>query len=104
MDSSILSGFVSAITSFSGEMMGGSGLIRSISQEGFTLMMEHTDSRIVTLIASQETFDIRYMLRGFAEAYEETFPASYDSVVTGEYSAANELVTSIFNSNATIGF
>ncbi|MDF1539061.1 MAG: hypothetical protein P1Q69_09165 [Candidatus Thorarchaeota archaeon] len=101
MDSSILSGFISAITSFSGELMGGSGLIRSISQEGFTLMMEHTSSRIVTLIVSQETFDIRYKLHEFAKIYDETFPASYDSVVTSEYSAANELLYSIFSSNMT---
>jgi len=99
MDSSILSGFISAITSFSGEMMGGSGLLRSISQEGFTLMMEHTGTRIVTLVASQETFEIRYKLHEFAKTYEETFPASYDSVITSEYSAANELVSSIFNTD-----
>ena len=97
MDSSILSGFISAITSFAGEMMG-SGMIRSINQEGFTLMMEHTSTRIVTLVASEETFDVRYRLHQFAQVYAETFPASYDSVVTSEYSAASELVEDIFSS------
>ena len=97
MDSSILSGFISAITSFAGEMMG-SGMIRSINQEGFTLMMEHTSTRIVTLVASEETFDVRYRLHQFAQVYTETFPASYDSVVTSEYSAASELVEDIFSS------
>jgi tetratricopeptide (TPR) repeat protein len=100
MDSSLLSGFVSAITSFSGEMMG-SGMIRSINQEGFTLMMEHTPSRIVTLVASEETFDVRYKLHQFAQLFSETFPASYDSVVTSEYSAASELVLDIFSSLTT---
>lgn len=95
MDSSILSGFITAITQFAGEMIG-SGLIRSINQEGFTLMMEHTQNRILTLIVSDETFDVRFKLNEFAQQYEETFPASKDSIVTSEYLAASELVSSIF--------
>ncbi|MFW9918558.1 MAG: tetratricopeptide repeat protein [Candidatus Thorarchaeota archaeon] len=97
MDSSILSGFITAITQFAGEMMG-SGLIRSINQEGFTLMMEHTSNRIVTLIVSKETFDVRFKLNDFANQFEETFPASKDSIVTSEYQAAGELVSAIFGS------
>jgi len=58
--------------------------------------MEHTPTRIVTLVASEETFDVRYKLHQFAQLYAETFPASYDSVVTSEYSAAAELVSDIF--------
>ncbi|MHA1907530.1 MAG: hypothetical protein ACW98Y_09575 [Candidatus Thorarchaeota archaeon] len=73
-------------------------MIHSINQEGFTLMIEHTQSRIVTLVASEETFDVRYKLHQFAQLFTETFPASYDSVVTSEYSAAAELVTEIFSS------
>ncbi len=95
MDSSILSGFITAITQFAGEMMG-SGLIRSINQEGFALMMEYTQNRIVTLIVSTETFDVRFKLHEFANQFEETFPASKDSIVTSEYLAASELVSSIF--------
>ncbi len=95
MDSSMLSGFISAITSFAGEMMG-SGVIRSINQEGFALLLEHSSKRIITLIASEETFDIRYRLHEFADQYEQTFPPSKEGVVTSEYSAATELVSDIF--------
>lgn len=96
MDSSLLSAFISAITAFSGDMMGDSGLIRSINHEGFTLMMEHTHSRIVTLIANQETFDIRYRLHEFALRFEKIFPESVDSVATADYVGAEDLLESIF--------
>ncbi|MHA2262385.1 MAG: tetratricopeptide repeat protein [Candidatus Thorarchaeota archaeon] len=96
VDSSLVGGFVSAISVFSEEMLGDSGLLRSINHEGFTLMMEHTLTRIVTLIANQETFDVRYRLHEFTQRYEENFPASEDSVVTAEYQGASELVDSIF--------
>jgi tetratricopeptide (TPR) repeat protein len=74
MDSGLIGGFISAITTFSSEVMGKIGMLRSINHEGFTLMMEHTDTRIVTLIAQQESFDIRYLLREFANQLEEMIP------------------------------
>ncbi len=95
IDSSILSGFISAITSFAGEMMG-TGLIRSINQEGFTLMLEHTEKRIVLLVTTVETFDIRYRLHEFAHQFDETFPLSNDAIVPRKYAAADEMVESIF--------
>jgi tetratricopeptide (TPR) repeat protein len=99
MDSSLVGGFVSAISVFSEELLGDIGLLRSINHEGFTLMMEHTSTRIVTLIANQETFDVRYRLHEFAQKYEVAFPASDDSVATADYKGASELVGSIFSGN-----
>ncbi|UCE11561.1 MAG: tetratricopeptide repeat protein [Candidatus Thorarchaeota archaeon] len=99
MDSSLLGGFVSAISVFSEELLGDIGLLRSINHEGFTLMMEHTSTRIVTLIANQETFDVRYRLHEFTQKYEVAYPASDDSVATADYMGASELVGSIFSEN-----
>ena len=74
MDSTLISGFISAISAFSDEIMGQGGLLRSINHEGFTVMMEHTDLRIVTLIADKESFETRYKLRTFAQRFNELFP------------------------------
>lgn len=74
VDSSIVSGFITAIAAFSTEFMGDKGLLRSINHEGFTLMMEHTQSRIIALVASKETFDIRYLLRDFAKQFDIIYP------------------------------
>lgn len=99
MDGTLISGFISAIATFSDEFMGDSGLLRSINHEGFTVMMEHTEARIVTLIASKETFDIRYLLHDFAERFEERYPPEegYDGTEVAAYADAHELVEEIFN-------
>ena len=73
MDSVLIGGFISAITAFSNELLGQSGLLRSINHEGFTVMMEHKEFWIVTLIANQESFDVRYKLRTFAQAFFDEF-------------------------------
>ncbi len=97
MDSHLLSGFISAITTFTSELMGHSGLLRSINHEGFTLMMEHTEYRIVTLIVDKETFDIRYLLREFAKRFETKYPGSkFDGMIPSDYVDAQELVNEVF--------
>ncbi len=96
VDSSILSGFISAITSFSSEMLGESGFLRSISHEGFTLMLEHTDIRIVILVANRETFDVRFKLHRFTKEFEAMFPSSEEIIEPAEYSEAENLVKGIF--------
>jgi len=73
MDSILIGGFISAITAFSNELLGQSGLLRSINHEGFTVMMEHKECWIVTLVANQESFDVRYKLRTFAQAFYDEF-------------------------------
>lgn len=99
MDSGLVSGFISAITTFSNEVMGKIGMLRSINHEGFTLMMEHTEKRIVTLIAEEESFDIRYLLREFAKAFEESYPTiTLEGIKDDTFEKADELVDAIFNS------
>ncbi|MFW9977342.1 MAG: tetratricopeptide repeat protein [Candidatus Thorarchaeota archaeon] len=100
MDSGLVSGFISAITTFSNEVMGKIGMLRSINHEGFTLMMEHTERRIVTLIAEEESFDIRYLLREFAKAFEDIYPSiTLEGIKDDTFDKAEELVDTIFNSS-----
>ncbi|MFW9960977.1 MAG: tetratricopeptide repeat protein [Candidatus Thorarchaeota archaeon] len=73
MDSVLIGGFISAITAFSNEVLGQSGFLRSINHEGFTVMMEHEEFWIVTLIADVESFDIRYKLRTFTQVFNDEF-------------------------------
>ncbi|MFW9850005.1 MAG: hypothetical protein ACFFF4_12780 [Candidatus Thorarchaeota archaeon] len=97
MDSGLIGGFISAITTFSSEVMGKIGMLRSINHEGFTLMMEHTDTRIVTLIAQQESFDIRYLLREFASQLEKMLPEiQLEDIQEGTFDRVDELVMKIF--------
>ncbi len=98
LDSSIIAGFISAVGAFSGQMMGSSGNLRSITHEGFTLMMEYTEKRIITLIATDESFELRYRLREFASVFESKFPSqdNLDSVEPSRYKEADSLIESIF--------
>ena len=100
MDSSILGGFISAITAFSDELLGDKALLRSINHDGFTVMMEYTTERIITLIADQETFDVRYTLRSFGDRFNQEYPslAEHRGVETKEFHGAELLVKKIFSS------
>ena len=98
MDSILIGGFISAITAFSNELLGQSGLLRSINHEGFTVMMEHKEFWIATLIANQESFDVRYKLRTFAQAFYDEFKNSEvnDSAAANVFDKAQGLVEIIF--------
>ncbi len=101
MDSGLISGFVSAITTFSSEVMGKIGMLRSINHEGFTLMMEHTKNRIITLIAEEESFDIRYLLREFASTFQEKYPeVILEGIGEDTFRWADEFVQELFSSGS----
>ncbi|TFH04362.1 MAG: hypothetical protein E4H14_14920 [Candidatus Thorarchaeota archaeon] len=99
MDSILIGGFISAITAFSNELLGQSGLLRSINHEGFTVMMEHKDQWIVTLIADQESFDVRYKLRTFAQVFYDEFKniEVNDSAEANVFDKAQGLIEIIFD-------
>ncbi|MGQ4871142.1 MAG: tetratricopeptide repeat protein [Candidatus Thorarchaeota archaeon] len=99
MDSSIVAGFISAIGAFSAQLMGSTGNLRTIAHEGFTLMMEHTERRTVALIATAETFELRYRLREFAKQFDLRFPQSIDEdgVDSSKYDGAYTLVEEVFS-------
>jgi len=98
VDSSLVSGFVTAISSFTNELMETQGLLRSINHEGFALLMEHTESRTVALVASEETFDIRYLLREFSLKFDEKYPTPEASrgIDSKDYDNADDLVKQVF--------
>ncbi len=98
MDSILIGGFISAITAFSNEVLGQSGLLRSINHEGFTVMMEHQEFWIVTLIADVESFDVRYKLRTFTQVFNDEFKDTEvnDSVDANIYHRAKGIVEIIF--------
>jgi hypothetical protein len=98
VDSAIVSGFISAIATFTSEMMGDKGLLRSITHEGFVLMMEYTDSRIIALVASEETFETRYRLHEFAAQFDSAYPPSDEEGVDASlYAGAENLVVKLFS-------
>jgi tetratricopeptide (TPR) repeat protein len=98
VDSSLISGFVTAISSFTNELMETQGLLRSINHEGFALLMEHTESRTVALVVSEETFDVRYLLREFSKKFDEKYPAPEVSkgIDSKDYDDADDLVMQTF--------
>jgi tetratricopeptide (TPR) repeat protein len=98
VDSSLVSGFVTAISSFTNELMETQGLLRSINHEGLALLMEHTESRTVALVASEETFDIRYLLREFSLKFDEKYPTPEASrgIDSRDYDNADDLVKQVF--------
>ncbi|MGY5857792.1 MAG: tetratricopeptide repeat protein [Candidatus Thorarchaeota archaeon] len=98
MDSTLIGGFITAITAFSNELLGHSGLLRSINHEGFTVMMEHKDEWIITLIGDKESFDVRYKLRTFAEGFDKEFKdiEPSDRADSKEFDKANGLIEIIF--------
>ena len=98
MDSTLVGGFISAITAFSNELLGQSGLLRSINHEGFTVMMEHKENWIITLIADQESFDVRYKLRTFADGFDKEFKDTEpsDRSDSKQFDKANGLVEILF--------
>jgi len=99
-DSGLIGGFISAITTFSSEIMGKIGMLRSINHEGFTLMMEHTDTRIVTLIAQEESFDLRFLLREFANRMEAFLPqVQLEEIKEKTFAQADDLVLELFSAS-----
>ncbi|RDE16331.1 MAG: hypothetical protein C4K49_04770 [Candidatus Thorarchaeota archaeon] len=98
MDSTLVSGFLSAINTFARSLMGDRGLLRSIDHEGFTIMVEHTASRIVTLIVDRESLDMRYRLREFARRLEGSFPSAATGVgsLSEDHQAADGLAEDVF--------
>ncbi|MHA1772370.1 MAG: tetratricopeptide repeat protein [Candidatus Thorarchaeota archaeon] len=103
MDSSIIAGFIAAVGSFSGQMMGSSGNLRSISHEGFTLMMEHTKMRIIVLVATDESFELRYRLREFAAIFDTKFPPveNLEMVQPERYKEASDIIAQLFTDMIT---
>ncbi|MEM2143503.1 MAG: tetratricopeptide repeat protein [Candidatus Thorarchaeota archaeon] len=98
LDSSLVSSFISAITTFSSRLAGDVGLLRSINHEGLALMIEHTQDRMIALVAQHESFELRYRLQQFAKEFDLAYPPRDDIEVVrpGEFSDADRLVERLF--------
>ena len=61
-------------------------------------MMEHKENWIITLIADQESFDVRYKLRTFADNFDSEFKdiEPSDRADSKEFEKANGLLELIF--------
>ena len=61
--------------------------------------MEHKEFWIVTLIADQESFDVRYKLRTFTQVFNDEFKdvEINDATKSNVFQRANGLINIIFN-------
>ena len=94
----LLYGFLSALSHIASEIMDRPGMIRSISHEGSTVMMEHRGAYMAALFASREDFRARQSLSRFLREFLRSLPEMHlGEVVTQEYRlASNELLRRIF--------
>jgi len=91
-------GFLSALSHLSSEVMDRPGMIRSISYEGRTVMMEHREAYMGALFASCEDFRARQSLQKFLREALRLLPEMRaGEVITEEYRfAADEMLRRIF--------
>jgi tetratricopeptide (TPR) repeat protein len=67
-------GFLSALSHLASEVMDSPGMIRSISHEGSTVMMEHKEAYMAALFASREDFRARQSLQRFLREFLRLLP------------------------------
>jgi hypothetical protein len=91
-------GFLSALSHLAAEVMESPGMIRSISHEGSTVMMEHKGAYMAALFSSREDFRARQSVQKFLREFLRLLPEMHlGEVVTEEYRiAANEMLRRIF--------
>ena len=91
-------GFLSALSHLAAEVMDSPGMIRSISHEGSTVMMEHRGAYMAALFSSREDFRARQSLQKFLKEFLRLLPEMrLGEVVTEEYrTTADEMLLRIF--------
>ncbi len=91
-------GFLSALSHLASEVMDSPGMIRSITHEGSTVMMEHRGAYMAALFASREDFRARQSLQRFLREFLRLIPEMrYGEVVAEEYRmTADEMLRRIF--------
>ena len=65
-DPNLISGLILAITSFISEISKQKGILKSITHENLSLILEPVESFLCVSIASRECFDVREKTRKFA--------------------------------------
>jgi tetratricopeptide (TPR) repeat protein len=96
--SDLVYGFLSALSHLASEVMDSPGMIRSITHEGSTVMMEHRGAYMAALFASREDFRARQSLQRFLREFLRLLPEMrFGEVVSEEYRmTADEMLRRIF--------
>ena len=96
--SDLVYGFLSALSHLASEIIESPGMIRSISHEGSTVMMEHRGAYMAALFASREDFRARQSVQKFLKEFLRIYPEMrFGEVISEEHRlAANELLVRIF--------
>lgn len=96
--SELVYGFLSALSHLAAEVIDSPGMIRSISHEGSTVMMEHRGASMAALFASREDFRARQSLQKFLREFLRLVPEMrVGEVVTEECRfVADEMLRRIF--------
>ncbi|MFQ5832844.1 MAG: hypothetical protein ACE5H4_09095 [Candidatus Thorarchaeota archaeon] len=68
-------GLLSAVSTVGSEIMPDAGLIRTLTHEGKTIMMEHDGDLMGALIADRESFRARMGVRSFISGFREIYPS-----------------------------
>ena len=91
-------GFLSALSHLAAEVMDSAGMIRSISHEGSTVMMEHRGAYMAALFSNREDFRARQSLQRFLREFLRLLPEIRPGeVMSDEYRmAADEMLKRIF--------
>lgn len=91
-------GFLSALSHLAAEIIDSPGMIRSITHEGSTVMMEHQGKYMAALFASREDFRARQAVQKFMKEFLRSLPdMSFGEIITNEYrSTADEILHRIF--------
>ena len=96
--SELVYGFLSALSHLAAEIIDSPGMIRSITHEGSTVMMEHRGVYMAALFASREDFRARQSLQKFLREFLRLVPEMrVGEVVTEECRfVADEMLLRIF--------
>jgi hypothetical protein len=94
----LIYGFLSALSHLAAEVMDSPGMIRSITHEGSTVMMEHKGAYMAALFSSREDFRARQSLQKFLKEFLRLLPEMrVGEIVPEEYrTVANEMLFRIF--------
>ncbi|MDH5404822.1 MAG: hypothetical protein OEY49_20130, partial [Candidatus Heimdallarchaeota archaeon] len=90
---SLISGLISAVSSFMGEISRGNGYLKSIGHDDMNLILEPIGELLLVCIASDETFDLRDKTRRFADKMKTLIGKEND--VSARIS--NELINNLNN-------
>ncbi|MFQ5978658.1 MAG: tetratricopeptide repeat protein [Candidatus Heimdallarchaeota archaeon] len=82
-DPALISGVITAISSFIAELISGHGFLRGIQHDDLTIMLEPQDPLAYVCIASQETYELRKKLQQYRKEASEVIRRHSHEVSAG---------------------